>query len=61
MYMHGPPGEIFPIYIYIYCGEISYILFINSSIFSYKEVPARPIHGLWLSIDIALIEGHNFW
>jgi hypothetical protein len=59
MYMHGPPGEIFPIY--IYCGEISYILFINSSTFSYKEVPARPIHGLWLSIDIALIEGHNFW
>lgn len=57
--MHGPPGEIFPIY--IYCGEISYILFINSSTFSYKEVPARPIHGLWLSIDIALIEGHNFW
>ena len=46
---------------YIYCGEISYILFINSTIFSYKEVPARPMHGLWLSIDISLIEGHNFW
>lgn len=42
--MHGPPGEIFPIYIYIYCGEISYILFINSSIFPIKKY--RP--GLYM-------------